>query len=140
MITKINWVHFSDRVSFWLFAAVAFLLPLSFIPLPGLSLDVGKSALFSVGVLVSFILWLIARLESGEVSVPWNFTLLSLAGLLLVLAIAAATSPSPLVSFLGMGWETGTVFSILIFALALFLVSTWYINDERVLSFLVVFI
>lgn len=121
----------ADKISFYVFFTTILLLPIFFLPKIPVSLDVSKAFIFDIGILISFIFWIIGRLVDGKVSIPKSFIFLS-ASLISLSALASTIfSKAKIVSFFGTGFEVGTFFSFLIMFLALYLASIFFINKER---------
>src|SRR3990172_7543016 len=92
-----------DRISFIIFSSVIFLLPFFFIPATTLSLPVGKGLLFSIGIIFSFVFWLIAKLVDGRIIFPKSRVLFLGLVITLVFLLSALFSPSIRSSFLASG-------------------------------------
>jgi len=127
--------HTLDKFSFGIILALGFLLPVFFLPIAGLPLDVGKSVLVAGLALVAFSLWLLGRLIDGTFALPKNPIIAG--GLLLLLAtlISSFFSASFSASFIGQGFELGTVAFLLVSFLLFFLSSIFFQTGERVFSF-----
>ncbi len=110
------------------------LLPVFFLPVFNLPVDITKSAFFSTLVIVSFLLWLVARMKSGKFVFPKSALLGSVVVLPVVFLVSALFSEVPAVSLLGVEYEMGTFFSILVLALAAFLSSVFFQTKERIFS------
>ena len=110
------------------------LLPIFFLPIFNLSLDITKSALFFTLVIVSFLLWLIARMKSGRFVFPKSTLLGAVMTLPVVFLVSALFSETRTVSLLGVEYEAGTFFSILVLTLAVFLASIFFQAKERIFS------
>lgn len=110
------------------------LLPVFFLPIFNLSLDITKSALFFTLVIASFLLWLIARMKSGRFIFPNSILLGGVMALPVVFLVSALFSETPTISLLGVEYEAGTFFSILVLALAVFLTSIFFQTKERIFS------
>ena len=115
-----------DRFSFYIFLATIFLLPFFFIPLTDFSLGVSKGLLFSIGIILSFILWLVSRFWSGSLILPKSRIFFASLLLLAVFFLAALFSPVRSVSLLGNGYEIGTFGNIALSVLALFLAANFF--------------
>ncbi|PIR47054.1 MAG: hypothetical protein COV07_00990 [Candidatus Vogelbacteria bacterium CG10_big_fil_rev_8_21_14_0_10_45_14] len=137
-----------DDIARWILLAVVFVLPFFALPLNGLALSFGKLSLLSLGVVIAFLLYLIARLEDGVLSIPKSSVLGSLGVLCIVFLVASLVSDSMRMSLIGYGNAVGTFSTILVSVLGAFLVSIYFRQAERVLmllgalvlSFVVVFI
>src|SRR3989339_103599 len=124
----------SDWTSFAaLFLGVA-LLPVFFLPVFNLPIDVTKSAFLFTLVIVSFLLWLVARMKSGRFVFPRSMLLGAVMTIPFAFLIAAFFSEVPMVSLLGIEYEIGTFFSVLVLALATLLASIFFQTKERTFS------
>lgn len=106
-----------DNLSFWLVLGLTFLLPIFFLPVAGITIDVGKVFFVSVITLLALALWFIGRLVDGLVKVPRSLILGGVFLVALVFLVSALVSPSVRASLLGQGFEVGTFSFILVAAL-----------------------
>ncbi len=125
---------FSDRVLYVLLLGVSFLLPIFFVPGQFIAPEFSKMILLEVMVLVGVFMWAAGRLRDGHMNLPKSMLLLVSALLVVQAAIAAIASPAPMLSFIGSGYDIGTVNSFLVLFLLLFLGSTVFSGRDRVLS------
>ena len=107
-----------DKFATWAIYALVGIIPLWFLPFTILPLDLNKAYLAYALILLSFIFWLIGRVEEGKVRIPKNPLLLALVSLVGVAFVSALFSVSKHVSFIGLGYEEGTVTALLLFVLA----------------------
>jgi tetratricopeptide (TPR) repeat protein len=119
-----------EWISRTIFTLVVFLLPFFILPIAGIPIEVGKSGLLSVGVLVAFALWLLSRLEKGEIHTPKGIVFLGAGVLVFSYLLSALFSGGVGHSFFGLGYETTTTLSIIVFVLAMFL-STLYFRGTQ---------
>ncbi|OGZ06583.1 MAG: hypothetical protein A3C13_03750 [Candidatus Lloydbacteria bacterium RIFCSPHIGHO2_02_FULL_50_11] len=131
---------FFDRALVFILLAVAFLLPIFFVPSQLIAPEFGKMIFLEVFVLLAIFLWTIARLRDGHVDVPKSLLLLVSALLVVQFIAAAFMSPAPLVSFIGSGYDLGTVSSFVLLFLLMFLGSMVFTNRDRVLMLFVSFV
>jgi tetratricopeptide (TPR) repeat protein len=120
-----------DDISFYLIFFLAFLLPIFFLPLFNISVDVWKSVLLSTFTAIAFFLWLIARLKDGTFIFPKSIVLLSGAVIPVVFLLSSIFSKIPSVSFVGLGYEIGTLSSIVLLFIVLFLSSVFFQLKKR---------
>ncbi|KKW06563.1 MAG: Tetratricopeptide TPR_1 repeat-containing protein [Parcubacteria group bacterium GW2011_GWA2_49_16] len=130
-LSNFNAEHWSFVV---LFAGLA-ILPLFFIPKSVLSFDIAKGTVLFGALVVATLLWLIARMKSGRFVFPRSRLLGALAILPLVFLVSALFSKVPVVSLLGIEYETGTFFSVLMFTLLAFLSSIFFQSGDRIFKF-----
>ena len=122
-----------DTISFWIILALAFLLPVFFLPIGHLSILFSKSALLSMAVFVVATLWFFARLKKGEFVIPKTFLFVFGVIILLVFLISSFLSPVSRVSFIGFGSEIGTFFSLGILFALFFFASLFFQSKKRIL-------
>ncbi|HEC30524.1 MAG TPA: tetratricopeptide repeat protein, partial [Candidatus Yonathbacteria bacterium] len=122
-----------DSIAFVLVFFGIFLLPIFFLPRGfNISLDIAKTSLISIIVVVAFFLWLIARLKDGRFIFPKSTILVSAGAIVLVFIISAIFSGSLGNSFVGLMSELGTASSVLIMVLLLFLSSIFFQDNARI--------
>lgn len=117
-----------------LFAGLA-ILPLFFIPKSVLSFDIAKGTVLFGALVASTLLWLVARMKSGRFVFPRSRLLGALAILPLIFLVSGLFSAVPIISLLGIEYETGTFFSILMFTLLAFLSSIFFQSGDRIFKF-----
>jgi len=130
-IKKLKEITLSDY-SFGILIAVAFLLPIFFLPLVGISLDYAKNISLQIAVAASLILWLIARLRAGKLSLPKTPLLYFVFLIPLIFLISSFYSSSLSNSMFGFGNESGTVITILVLFLVMLLSSIHFQTINRV--------
>jgi tetratricopeptide (TPR) repeat protein len=109
-------------ISLCAIVAMAFLLPIFFIPSPVFPFQFGKSMVVSLVVLVIFTVWTLTSLKNGKLAlphIPLLFTILLLPATFL---LSALNSPAIGVSLVGGGFETGT-FSFMAAMMLLFVTT-----------------
>jgi len=121
-----------DTTSFLLVLILGFLLPIFFLPVISIPVNVSKSILISIFVIVAFFLWLIARLKDGRLVFPKSIILATAASLPIALFLSSIFSAAPEVSFMGLGYEIGTFSSILTLYILMFLSSIFFQPKKRV--------
>ena len=122
-----------DMTAYLFLLAAIFLLPFFFIPFFSLSIDISKAALLYGAVIVSFFLWLVARLKDGRFVFPKSIVLLAGGGVAAATLLSAFFSDSTAKSLIGLGYETGTFASVLVLFLLLFLSSIYFQGRSRVI-------
>lgn len=125
---------FSDRALYVLLLGVSFLLPIFFIPGQFVAPEFSKMILLELAVLFGTFMWAAGRLRDGHLNLPKSMLLLVSALLVVQFVAAAIVSPAPMLSFIGSGYDIGTVNSFLALFLFLFLGSTVFSSRDRVLS------
>ncbi|MDO8492971.1 MAG: tetratricopeptide repeat protein [bacterium] len=127
---------FIGKLSYFVFLFTILLVPLFILPASsGFQLEFAKKILFSGGVLVSFVLWLITRLEDGKFTFPGGAIFWT--SLLLVASFTASSLLAPALglSVFGLGYENDTLVSTIVFFLAMFLASTFFDSRKRTFRF-----
>lgn len=124
---------FSDRVLFWIVLGISFLLPIFFVPGQFATPEFAKILLLEVGVLFGVFAWAMGRLRDGHVETPKSLLLLISFLLVLQFVISALFSPSPLISFLGTGYDIGSASIFVVLFLLMFLASLVFRDRDRVL-------
>jgi tetratricopeptide (TPR) repeat protein len=123
-----------ENVTRFVLLVLAFLLPIFFIPGQTFPLQAGKLTLISVGVILSFILWIVSRLRAGNFKLPKHLIFYSAGAILLFGLISTLFSGSIMESFIGTGGETNTFFfTIVLFTFSLVAFKVFR-SPKRVLS------
>lgn len=131
---KFSGVFSLENISFGLMVGLVFLLPIFFLPINGISLDVGKGLILSVVTILSLVAWLAGRLVDGEVKIPRNLILAGVFGIALTFLISALFSPAQAVSMFGQGFEVGTFTFILMVSLLSVIASLVLDSRKKVIS------
>ncbi|MDP3957946.1 MAG: tetratricopeptide repeat protein [bacterium] len=124
-----------DRFSSGALIVLGFLLPVFFLPLAGIGVEMAKGALVAVVALVAFALWLLGRLVDGKFDIPKNLALLAGVLLGLALLVASVVSGAPSVSLVGSGFDTDTFAFFGLSFMLLFLASVFFQERSRALRF-----
>src|SRR5690242_11679695 len=123
---SIDSASFLENLSYYILIVTAFLLPVFFIPSTAFQFQFSKIIFISFTSLLSFALWLIARLKDGRYLLPNNIAFVTASIVLIVMLISSLFSPAVWVSVIGQGSETGTWASFLILFLVMFLFSALF--------------
>lgn len=113
--------YYADKIAFILLSVTVLLGMIFFIPGGLLSGDILKGYLLVIGISTSFIAWLVGRLLEGRVRFPSSRILVGLLVLVLAVFFSGVFSQTPYLSFFGEGFEQGTVISVFMLALTMFL-------------------
>jgi tetratricopeptide (TPR) repeat protein len=97
-----------------LFIALAFLLPVFFIPSAALPFAFGKGFFLFIAVFALTILFLFGVLKEGKVTIPKSYTLLGLFVVLISYVVSGFASAHQVISLLGQGFELDTAFFMLV--------------------------
>lgn len=84
-------------------------------------MEVGKILLLAFGVVVSFVTYLIARLQEGSFTYPKTIVLVGVGAFALASGLSALFSSAPLVSFFGLAFDKGTFVHTLLLCMMLVL-------------------
>ena len=110
-----------DRVAFIIFQITLFFAPIFFIPSISVPLQAGRATFLLYGIILSFIVWSVARLKDGVFEIPKVWVYASAGVLAVAYALLAIFSANHAVSYSGAGLELGTLAffipSLLLFAL-----------------------
>lgn len=123
-----------EVLPFSLLVGLVFLLPIFFLSVAGISLDVGKGVFAVVLIVASMALWLVGRMVDGKVVVPKTLLILFAALLPLEYLISAVTSKVPAVSLFGQGFEVGTFAFTFVMFILLFLTSILVSSRDKVFT------
>lgn len=132
---QIKKASFLSKLSVSIFIGSVIILPIFFLPYVPVSVNSSKGVFFAIAILVSFVLWLVSVLIEGSFVFPKNKLVLFSVLIPIVFFVSAIFSKSYGNSFWGGGFNIGTVSSMIIVTIALFL-SVLYIQKVRALSIL----
>jgi len=108
--------------------------PLIFWPVGGLSLEVVKKFFLAGSVTIALVLWFIARIKGKNLTLPKTW-IYGTAGLFCLIALVSGlTSSAVMSSLLGLGVESGTVFSLFIFFGLAFLFGEYFGTKQKFLK------
>ena len=127
---------FSDKVLLALITGLTFLLPIFFVPIPQVAPEFAKILLIEAVVLFAIFAWAMGRMRDGHVEIQKSLILGVSLLIVVQFVISALLSPVPSISFLGSGYDVGTVNMIAILFLLLFLSSSMYRTRDRALYLL----
>ncbi len=123
-----------DRFLGIIFPALVFLLPIVFIPSSSIQFLFTKQLVFVTALVVVFVAWILKRLKEGRYELPASSVVLSMGVVVLVSLISAFFSGSVKLSVLGQGFEVGTVVSIFVGFLTIFLIPLFLRTKDKVFS------
>lgn len=127
LIGKVSYFVFSLTI----LSIIFFFLPSSW----GLHLEFTKKILLSGGILLSFGLWLVTRLEDGKLVFPGGAIFWTGLSLVTSFFVSSILSTNIWGSFFGLGNENDTFISVTILFLAMFLSATFFNSTERLTKF-----
>ncbi len=109
--------------------ALAFLLPVWFLPITNAPVEFNKVLLVSVLVIVSFGLYLIDSILRGRVAIGFHWIFIAMGAVLAVWLVSSLVSQAGTVSLWGSGAEPNSFFSVLTFMVLAWLVGILF-SDE----------
>lgn len=101
-----------NKLSFLSLSLVIVLLPVFFLPFTNLSIETGKGLFLVIGLIVSFIFWIVARFYDGKINLPKSTFLLAGVGVVIVTLLSAIFSGASAISFFGTMFDVGTFWFI----------------------------
>jgi tetratricopeptide (TPR) repeat protein len=114
-----------SRIGFKLLLLVLGISVLFFLPMIPLGIVSAKGLILTIGAGLGIIIWLADSLIRGKFILPQNKTYLVLLGFVLATILSGFFSPSTLKSFIGSGFDFGTITVITIAFIYFFLLSVW---------------
>lgn len=120
-----------ENLPFLLLTLLLVLVPVAFSYSQFLSFVYLKALFISVGVLLTFIISILAVIKRGTISFPKNLLAASVAVLALVFLVSSLVSTSRVGSLLGYGFEVGTFSFFLVVALLAYLVSVSFSSTKK---------
>ncbi len=122
------------NASFWILLVVTALLPIFFVPMSFISLQFSTSLLFSFGVIVSAILYIVSGITTGSLDLPKpaKYSLGFLAVVPLVYTLAGISKGFSRMAFFGYTFDTSTVGFIVLAFVYLFIVSIYFREKSRI--------
>ena len=121
-----------ERIGSFCLLALAFFLPVFFVPALSFPFQFSKALLLSLFVLVIFSLWVVARLKDGEFVIPSSPLYIALGVIVGLVILSGLSSGSATLSLFGQGFEVGTALNILIVSLLAFLVPIMFRTKEQI--------
>lgn len=128
-----------EKIASRLLLFFIFFLPVFFIPSVSFPFQGGKALFISLLIIAVFSLWVIARLKDGGFQLPQSVLIPAVGVIVAIFALAGIFSESFSQSFVGEGFEVGTVTNILVLSLLFFLVPTLIRSKERIFSSYIAF-
>lgn len=122
------------NASFWILLVVTALLPVFFVPMSFISLQFSTSLLFSFGVIVSAILYIVYGITTGSLDLPRpaKYTLGFLAIVPLVYTLAGISKGFSRMAFFGYTFDTSTVGFMVLAFVYLFMVSIFFREKSKI--------
>ncbi len=130
-----------DSISFYIFQALVFLVPVFFIPSASAPFTTVKTALVILGSLLLLVVFLLARIKEGAFSFPRAWAYGSAVIFLLTYALATFFSGNMTLSIFGVGLDQGSLVSIVALVILFLLAPLILNNEEKVFySYVVLFV
>lgn len=124
--------EFFNKLSSFFLKATIFSIPFFFLPFVRVPLDVSKGFLFSFGVILSFLAFIIARLVEGSFTLPRTRILAAASLIPVSFIVASILSPNFRVSFWGNSFDVVTgAGSALLFILVV-LATSFFKDTNRI--------
>lgn len=123
-----------NKIIFGILLAITFLTPIFFVPVSFIPVQFGTSLLFSVGVILSVLIYVVSGLVYGSLELPRTskYILAFMFVVPVVYTLAGISNGFSRMSFLGYTFDIGTVgFVVLAFAY-MFLVSILFREGNRI--------
>ncbi len=121
-----------ENVSLFVVLILVVLLPLFFIPSLYVSIASAKVILLYVGIIVSFCLWIVARLREGKMAVPRHYFFAGLALIPFSYLLSSIFSDSRSTSLFGLGFETQTFGFILVVSLLTYITAYTFASKKAI--------
>ncbi|MCR4310985.1 MAG: tetratricopeptide repeat protein [Candidatus Taylorbacteria bacterium] len=125
-------IGFLEKVTFVLLLLIPFLLPLFFIPSASFPFQESKALFLGSAVLVAFAFWIIARLKDGTFSFPKTSLYWAGGVALSIFILAGLFSGSIAQAFVGQMVDLGTVRSMALFFLIMFLIPSTFKSKDKI--------
>lgn len=136
--------NFLEKTAYAFLMPLPLLLPFFFVPSLAYPMQFGKMILVSLCVLFAFAFWIVARLKDGKFEFPNTPVVIAGGAIFLVTLISGLFSDAVRTSLFGQSIEVGTVASLGVSFLLLFLVSLLFHTKNRIfyayLTFFVSFV
>ena len=123
-----------NKVSYWILLVVTALLPIFFFPISFISTQFGTSLLFSFGVIVSSILYIISGISNGSLDLPKpaRYVLGFSALVPVVYTLAGISNGFSRMAFFGYTFDISTVGFVVLSFVYTFLVSVLFIDKKKI--------
>ncbi|MFC1732708.1 hypothetical protein ACFL6I_20600, partial [candidate division KSB1 bacterium] len=127
-----------DSIGTFIVLILAFLLPIFFIPIISVPIQETKLFLLMAGVLISVLVWTVARLKSNSITIPQEKFVLPLIALPFIALAASLFSGDILHSLIGQGIEIDTALMILTLTLGFGAGAYLFSSKDKVIKFYLV--
>ncbi len=121
------------KISQWCILAIAFLLPVWFLPLTISPVELNKVFMVSFLIVVALICYLFDTIFKGKINIGSHFVFGAMGIAVLLWLASAIFSPNVKMSLWGVSAETSTFFAVILFFILTWLVMMLF-GEERALS------
>lgn len=130
-----------NKVSYWILLAVTALLPVFFLPISFISTQFGTSLLFSFGVIIASILYIVSGIKNGSLDLPKpaRFVLGFSALVPIIYVLAGVSNGFSRMAFFGYTFDINTVGFMVLAFVYMFLVSILFSDKQKVVKGLMAF-
>lgn len=122
----------------YIFYALAFLLPIWMLPTTSFPVEMNKAYLAYILIIAAFVAWLVGGIKDSKIAIPKSAFLFILIIVVAVWGASAIFSQSTHISFIGLGYETGTFSAIMIASIAALLASILFQNTSYALRWFLI--
>lgn len=119
-----------NRISFFSLFLLVVLLPIFFLPLFNISVEISKNVFFVTGIVLSVLFWIISRFSEGKIDLPKSIVILAGIGVVIASLLSAVFSGALGASFFGAMMDVGTFWFILL-AFTLMLMSAIVFREPK---------
>lgn len=125
-----------NEISYWILLVITALLPVFFLPIAFISTQFGTSLLFSFGVIVSTVLYIISGISNGSLDLPKpaRYVLGFSALVPVVYTLAGISNGFSRMAFFGYTFDISTVGFMVLAFVYMFLVSVLFSDKQKVLK------
>ncbi|HEY4479045.1 MAG TPA: tetratricopeptide repeat protein [Candidatus Paceibacterota bacterium] len=127
-----------EKISLWIFLALVFFLPFFF--LKSVAFQLSKSLFIAITVITMLIVWSAWKLKEGKISYFNTITTWGALAVIVSTVLSTFFSDSIARSFIGQGFEIGTLSAVIISFALLFLIPLTVKNEARIFYFYATFI
>ncbi len=121
-----------SKIAFGILLFASLLVPVLFVPINSVPFQGSKMIVLVTATLVALVFWIVARLKDGRFVFPGWPLLLSAAVVVVVTALSGLFSGAIGTTFIGQSLDPGTVGSIAILFILLFLISVTFHSKDRI--------
>lgn len=120
-----------EKISFIIFIATLLIVPFAFIPDTYAPFEISKTSIAALGILLSALCISVVFLKKKNIHIPNHPIILALAGTALFTVISGFASSSVWKSFIGQGFEMGTVSFLSLMCLSALLAGYFVVEKKE---------